>query len=293
MGRWNRCLLIVLVWVLVLLGGCTDPEPVAEFTYEPDTPRAGEEVWFDASGSRASRGQIVDYAWTFGDGASAQGVTAVHIYATAGEFTVTLVVTDERGRQARTQKTLQVQPEVNPPPPGGPRASFTAEPREGPAPLQVTFDASASTGTIVAYRWEFGDGAEGTGVTVVHTYTDPDRYTARLTVEDNNGLTHTATRSIVVREPAGGPVRAAFTATPNPAQVGQTVTFDASSSTGPIASYTWEFGDGATAVGKLVQHAYTAEGKYVARLTVRGTGGETDTAEMEVWVYPPLPPPPG
>jgi len=167
-----------------LMGGCTRPGPVAEFIHDPSTVRAREEVQFDASASRAPGGQILDWAWDFGDGASARGVSPVHIYAAEGSFTVTLTVTDDRGRQAQTQATLSVLPEENPPPPGGPRASFTAQPQQGQAPLTVQFDASLSEGQIVSYAWIFGNGESGTGVTAQHTYTAAGQYTVRLTVRD-------------------------------------------------------------------------------------------------------------
>ncbi|HET9132674.1 MAG TPA: PKD domain-containing protein, partial [Gemmatimonadales bacterium] len=37
------------------------------------------------------------YAWSFGDGATASGVTVSHAYAAAGQYTVRLIVTDVRG----------------------------------------------------------------------------------------------------------------------------------------------------------------------------------------------------
>ncbi len=61
---------------------------------------------------------------------------------------------------------------------------------EGPAPLTVNFDGSASTavnGTIVTYEWDFGDGSTGTGANVSHTYTQPGEYFASLNVTDSNG----------------------------------------------------------------------------------------------------------
>jgi len=290
------CVMGLLVLVALFMVGCwpVGPQPpLAEFTYTPSAVHAGEEVLFDATPSRAAHGAIVAYAWEFGDGATGEGSSPAHIYAADGSYVVTLTVTDDGGRQGQIQATLSVLPEEDPPPPGGPRASFTAQPRQGPAPLEVSFDASASTGAIVAYRWEFGDGGVGVGVAIAHTYTDPGAYTVVLTVEDGGGLTHTAARSITVQESAGGPVEAAFTVAPNPAAVGQTVTFDASASTGPIAAYNWEFGDGATAAGKTVQHTYAASGQYVARLTVRDPYGTTDVAEETVWIAPVFPPPPG
>ena len=66
-----------------------------------------------------------------------------------------------------------------------------------------------------------------------------------------------------------------------------TVTFDGSTSSdpeGPIASYHWDFGDGHSADGPTVQHAFADNGVFTVTLTVTDAGGkhDTDTAEVTV-----------
>ena len=57
---------------------------------------------FDASESSDTEGQIASYDWDFGDGNVASGLTAEHQFAEAGDYTVTLTVTDEAGETAQT-----------------------------------------------------------------------------------------------------------------------------------------------------------------------------------------------
>jgi PKD repeat protein len=76
--------------------------PVAAFTSEVEDL----EVTVDASASSDTEGPIASYAWTFGDGGTATGVTASHSYAAPGTYTVKLTVTDEDG--ATHEKTAQV-----------------------------------------------------------------------------------------------------------------------------------------------------------------------------------------
>jgi PKD repeat protein len=52
---------------------------------------------FDASASTDGDGTIVSYAWQFGGGASASGISATHTFAAAGTYPVTLTVTDDDG----------------------------------------------------------------------------------------------------------------------------------------------------------------------------------------------------
>jgi len=87
---------------------------------------------------------------------------------------------------------------------GGLTPFFTATPSSGYVPLTVSFDASGSTGPtqIVDYEWDFGDGADGSGVTVTHGYVTAGEYTATLTITDDQG----ASGSLAVPIFAGEPV---------------------------------------------------------------------------------------
>lgn len=92
---------------------------------------------------------------------------------------------------------------------------------------------------------------------------------------------------------------ASFTAAPSPAEVGETVTFDASSSvdndaSGPaphITNYFWSFGDGATysSSGPFASHSYSLAGIYRVLLTVTDNEGESASSEAYVVINEPQP----
>jgi PKD repeat protein len=86
--------------------------PVADFTFSPERPKVGETVRFDASESFDPDGQIVKYEWDFdSDGTiDAHGVIVEHVFAQAGTFTVTLIVTDNDGETGTARKTIVVGP---------------------------------------------------------------------------------------------------------------------------------------------------------------------------------------
>ncbi|GAA1831350.1 PKD domain-containing protein [Agromyces salentinus] len=67
--------------------------PTARFTANVNFQTVG----FDASTSSDSDGVITEYAWDFGDGRTATGPTASHLYGAAGTYDVTLTITDNRG----------------------------------------------------------------------------------------------------------------------------------------------------------------------------------------------------
>ena len=86
-----------------------------------------------------------------------------------------------------------------------PEVRVSASPTEGTAPLAVEFRSTASDpdGKIVSYEWEFGDGTRTTGPRGVrHSYPSPGKYTARLKVTDDKGLSASDDVSIRVAEAA-------------------------------------------------------------------------------------------
>jgi hypothetical protein len=60
----------------------------------PYSGATGLPLAFNGSGSSDPDGNALSYAWDFGDGGTATGVTASHTYAVVGSYLVTLTVTD-------------------------------------------------------------------------------------------------------------------------------------------------------------------------------------------------------
>ncbi|MEN8128892.1 MAG: PKD domain-containing protein [Pseudomonadota bacterium] len=76
---------------------------------------------FDGSSSSDSDGNIIRYAWLFGDGTTATGVTVNHTYAAAGSYTVSLTVTDDANATDTATQSVTVSsiPGPGPGPRGG------------------------------------------------------------------------------------------------------------------------------------------------------------------------------
>jgi hypothetical protein len=71
----------------------------------------------------------------------------------------------------------------------------------------VTFIASGEDNIgISSALWNFGDGANATGLTATHTYSSSGIYTATLTVQDGAGNTATSSFTVTVQNSAGSTV---------------------------------------------------------------------------------------
>jgi PKD repeat protein len=65
-------------------------------------------VNFSAAGSSDADGTIASYAWSFGDGGTASGLTAQRVYSTPGTYTAALTVTDNSGLTDSKTVTITV-----------------------------------------------------------------------------------------------------------------------------------------------------------------------------------------
>ena len=269
-------------------GGSGNQAPTASYTATPNSGQPPLDVSFDASASSDPDGDALTYAWDFGDGSNGSGVSPSHTFTQAGSYDVVLTVSDGVASDTETQ-TINVSQSNLPP-----VASFSATPTSGPAPLAVSFDASASSdpnGDPLAYTWEFGDGARASGETTSHTYTQDGTYTAMLIVADAS-LRDTTTQTITVVTPSNDPPTASFIATPTAGYAPLLVSFNAGTSSDPdgdVLTYSWDFGDGSSASGLTAAHTYTQTGTYDAELTV--SDGEFDATTTRTIVVTDAPEP--
>ncbi len=79
-------------------------------------------------------------------------------------------------------------------------ASYIANPTSGLAPLTVQF-TDQSSGPVVSWSWNFGDGTTSTAQNPPHTYSGAGNFSATLTVTGSSGQTSSTSQTIIVTNP--------------------------------------------------------------------------------------------
>ena len=165
--------------------------------------------------------------------------------------------------------------------------SIVLDPASGYAPLSVRAEvrgAEALTPPLLI-EWTFEDGESMDGPVAERVFMGKGTVGVRVTVIDADGRTSSAEAGVRLlnRLP-----HAAFTYQPYQPPTHQPVRFDASASYDPdgeIFGYAWDFGDGTSAEGAVVTHAFETPGaSYQVVLTVTDDSG--DENQMYRWVEP-------
>jgi len=281
----TQSVLIRLVPVGVILPPATTPSPC--ITLSPTSPSANITAQFTAgsmvSGScTTANSDVVSFAWTFGDGASAAGRVVNHTFSASGSFVVTLTETSDRGMAASTTQQVSIgSPDL-------PRPTFSTSPGSPAVGDTIFFNASASLAgsghTLTGFSWDFGDGTTGSGMNTTHIYSAARTYTVLLTVTDESGQSATsAPTSIGI---GSGAPAAAFTFLLS----GKTVAFDAGPSTAQpgssITAWSWTFGDTTSGSGQTTSHTYVTSttATFTVRLTVTDSLGRSGSTTQSVTV---------
>jgi PKD repeat protein len=151
-------------------------------------------------------------------------------------------------------------------------------------PLTISFtgeilsELSKETGNEsenISWKWEFGDDSTDIGQNVTHAYRAPGEKNVTLTVADGDQEVN-ITESIIVHAP---PMYADFAVTLPDAKHPLTVSF-LDRSYGPIESWEWYFGDGASSSEQNPVHTFSEAGEYTTQLIITSTHGITDMQQV-------------
>jgi gliding motility-associated-like protein len=265
--------------------GCADTitKPVQVY-YKPSASFAYGDVCFGDSADFTNTstidpgGTIAGYLWKFDDGTTSTLQSPGHLYAT-GTYSPVLIVTSANMCVDSVTHTLNT---FDPP-----TSAFTTG-------NTCLFDSAEFTnasvnptmGTLASWYWNFDDGTPVNSSTwsPSHLYSVPGDYDVMLITHSSNmGCADTLTVTVTVYPM---PV-ADFDAADVCLNEASAFTDASSVSSGTIAFWQWDFGDG-TPVSGLQDpgHTYAAPGTYTVTLTVTSANGCADTVSKTHIVHP-------
>ncbi|MDZ7309171.1 MAG: phytase, partial [candidate division KSB1 bacterium] len=246
------------------------PVPQAEFSASVTTGHAPVLVPF----TDQSAGNPTSWLWDFGDGSRSTEQHPSHTYTMAGDYTVMLTSSN-----ACSSSTVSRTDYIHIDPCLAPVADFSALDTLGSVPMQVRF-SDRSTGAPTAWSWDFGDGNSSTEQNPVHRYLAPGEYTVTLTVRnDCDSDTVSKANYVTVVDTVTADFSTGMTAGCAPLSVQFT-----DQSSGPVASWLWEFGDGDTSAEKDPVHTYANAGNYTVRLTVSNGAGHSHAVVKDNYI---------
>jgi PKD repeat protein len=187
--------LFLVGFVLVGVTGVSQT-PEADFSGTPLSGCAPLAVTF----KDLSKGNPKFWNWDFGNGQLSNIQNPTAYFNTPGKYSITLVVRNSDGTDGITKKDYIV---VN----TSPTASFAANTNIACVPAVIQF-TDQSTGNLVKWQWDFGDGTSSTARNPQKVYTKTGFYTVTLVVTSNTGCQSTYSAARYIRVVSG--VKAEF-----------------------------------------------------------------------------------
>jgi len=133
--------------------------------------------------------------WDFGDGTTADGLTATHAYAKPGSYTVTFDASNVADKDSRTSQ-VRVRNAPNAPQIG----TIKATPEQPTANTSMQFSAEVKGDAPLTYKWDFGDNTTSAEVAPVHVYAQANTHTVKLAI-DNAAGSDTRSLQLTVNKP--------------------------------------------------------------------------------------------
>jgi gliding motility-associated-like protein len=241
----------------------------------------GPEMEFFGYIANKSEEVTYNYNWILGDGNSSNKEHFKHEYNSEGSFQVVLIITDNFGCYALSEKTIHFNP-------GKLKARIYSDTIGSICPPLVVGFYSASDNKngvpIISYHWDFGDNTFSTHANPKKSYTIPGKYTVTLSVTDQLGCKdiQIIPELIVIEGPVGE-----YSFSPEKGCEPLIVNFSAKSDD-PSNSYIWDLGDGFLSGSQNHYHTYTYSGTFTPLLILSDTNGCSYTLPPigDINVYP-------
>ena len=194
------------------------------------------------------------WLWDFGNGNTSSLQNPLITYSTAGTFSVTLKVTNDKGCSRVLSKPNYIS--VTP----GVQAGFTnTQPTVCHPPTNISFTNTSVGPGLLSYSWNFGDAGTSALQNPTHTFLSPGTFTVTLITSSSSGCVDTIRNNVTITNNT-----TAFNA-PDSVCVNTPVNFQNVSVPSPASSF-WDFGDASTSTAINPVKTYVTPGLYDIKL---------------------------
>jgi gliding motility-associated-like protein len=264
------------VLVVVTDDGCRDTAYGSPVVHPmPETSFTGLDVCLHdtlklASTSTISTGTIAAQTWEYSDGITGIGQASARKFAFPGTYTVRLTTVSGYGCESSASQEVDIF--------DVPVANFDVDSVCFGFESRFANGSAIGLGSLASHRWDFGDGETDNVMSPVHGYKSAGTYLVQLIAGSDRGCVDTALAiTRIYEKPVAG-----FTAT----TVCHGVMTQFADTTGNMAAYAWDFGDGSgSSILKAPGYAYLNPGSYTTTLMVTSGDGCRDTVTKGVTVY--------
>ncbi|MEL6651898.1 MAG: PKD domain-containing protein, partial [Bacteroidota bacterium] len=244
------------------------PAPFVDFSSNVTSLCRGDSVSF-TNNSIATTG----YQWDFGDGDTSMAINPVHVFDSAGTFTVVLTAFSDTSACPNTHTQTIVVRELPP-------ATFCLSDTAGCPDLTVNFGCTPAN---LNYQWDFGGTGSSSVANPTHVFNTPGTYVVSLTTTDALGCQNDTSAQVFVY-----PVPSAdFVIQTDTCGANVPVIFSdlATTTAGPL-TYQWNFGDGNGSTQDNPSHIYGQTGLFSVQQRVENIFGCADSLTQSVRIFP-------
>ncbi len=297
------------------------PDPLIVKANGPYSGMEGVAIDFSSAGTKDLDTAITGYSWSFGDGGTSTFSNPTYTYKTAGTYTTTLTVTNANNEVVSDTAAVTVSIDQGTAPPPIVDACATEAPVTG-GELHSGKPVCVGAGSAVNFSISDTNKFRSIAITTSggsgdlglyfhnNTWPTPTSYTAKSTTAGNEeciyvrNSPHYWSYTSIQNSGGGSTIVVDFNTSgcrgtsvppntapkaniiaPSSGNVDQVLSFDGSNSSdaeGPIATYSWKFGDGSTSTQASPSHSYRSGGTFNVSLTVADSEGLTNTASTTI-----------
>jgi len=244
------------------------------YTYDTNNTCQSDPITFT---NLSSGENITDYFWGFGDANNSTDTDPTHTYTSAGQYTVSLAVTNSAGCITNYQENITVH--------SLPSTDFSAELACTDRNTQLTDLTTVDNANITSWDWDFGDTASGSDnisaeENPVHSFSGIGDFGVVLSTTTDFGCENSIEKVITVYESPtvdfeidAACVENAFLFTD----------LSIPNTGGSIVSRTWSI-DGSIYTVPNPSHTFSTAGDYLATLTIRSDNNCTISVSRTVTV---------